>query len=169
MIPWGEIYRPTIHTSWDSRRAFNPALRNSMDCTTALCQLESMKRLQLSEARREAESLQQELAKAKAGAGASKMEQSDVDLILMATLSCVEDGKDARDRPTTDRASGADEPRRVHGTHAAVATRADRHRRPSLQTHHAHLVCTGTCSLQKHGVTQNATYQYAPGTSHACH
>jgi hypothetical protein len=73
----------------------------------------------------------------------------------------------ARDRPTTDRASGADEPRRVHGAHAAVATRADRHRRPSLQTHHAHLVCTGTCSLQKHGVTQNATYQYAPGTSHA--
>jgi hypothetical protein len=128
-IPWGEIYRPTIHTSWDSRRAFNPALRNSMDCTT-LCQLESMKRLQLSEARREAESLQQELAKA--GAGASKMEQSDADVILMATLSCVEDGKDARDRPTTDRASGADEPRRVHGAHAAVATRADRHRRPSL-------------------------------------
>ena len=45
-IPWGEIYLPSTHTSWDSRRAFNPALRNSMDCMVALGQLESLKRLQ---------------------------------------------------------------------------------------------------------------------------
>ena len=45
-IPWDEIYRPTTHTPWDSRKAFQPALRNSMDCTMALSQLEGMKRLQ---------------------------------------------------------------------------------------------------------------------------
>jgi hypothetical protein len=45
-IPWEEIYRPTSRTPWDSRRAFNPALRNSMDCDTALGQLETLGRLQ---------------------------------------------------------------------------------------------------------------------------
>ena len=45
-IPWEEIYRPTSRTPWDSRRAFNPALRNSMDCDVALGQLEALGRLQ---------------------------------------------------------------------------------------------------------------------------
>ncbi len=45
-IPWGELYSSTARTPWDSRRAFNPAQRNSMDCTTALEQLETLSRLQ---------------------------------------------------------------------------------------------------------------------------
>ncbi len=45
-IPWGELYSSTARAPWDSRRAFHPALRNSMDCTTALGQLETWSRLQ---------------------------------------------------------------------------------------------------------------------------
>ncbi len=45
-IPWKEIYNPTSRSPWDSRRAFNPAQRNSMDCTTALGQLETLSRPQ---------------------------------------------------------------------------------------------------------------------------
>jgi len=45
-IPWEAIYLPTVHTPWDSRRAFNPALRNSMDCGFSLGRLEGLKRLQ---------------------------------------------------------------------------------------------------------------------------
>ncbi len=45
-IPWGEIYSLTARTPWDSRRAFNPAQRNSMDCTTTLGQLETLSKLQ---------------------------------------------------------------------------------------------------------------------------
>ncbi len=45
-IPWGELYSSSARTPWDSRRAFNPALRNSMDCTTTLGQLETLSTLQ---------------------------------------------------------------------------------------------------------------------------
>ena len=44
-IEWGNLYRPTIHTPWDSSRAFPPALRNSMDYLPALASLERFPQL----------------------------------------------------------------------------------------------------------------------------
>ncbi len=44
-IPWGNLHLPTIHTPWDSKKAFNPALRSSMDHVEALTRLEGYKQL----------------------------------------------------------------------------------------------------------------------------
>jgi hypothetical protein len=62
----------------------------------------------------------------------------------------VEDGVDVHDRPAADRASLADEMRRIRGAQAAVTAWVDSHRRPPLQAHHAlrsaeERVYSGTC------------------------
>ncbi len=44
-IEWSNLYRPTIHTPWDSSKAFPPALRNSMDYLPALARLERFPQL----------------------------------------------------------------------------------------------------------------------------
>jgi hypothetical protein len=68
---------------------------------------------------------------------------------LTSRLS-VEDGENAGHPSAADRASLADERRRIRGAQAAVTARVDRHRRPSLQAHHAlrsaeERVHSGTC------------------------
>ena len=44
-IQWGKLYRPVIHTPWDSSRAFSPALRNGMDHLPALARLDQIPQL----------------------------------------------------------------------------------------------------------------------------
>ena len=44
-IPWGNLHLPTTHTPWDSKQAFNPALRSGMDHVEALTRLEGYQQL----------------------------------------------------------------------------------------------------------------------------
>ena len=47
-VPWGNLHLPTVHTPWDSKKAFDPALRNSMDHKAALVRLEGYQQLKRS-------------------------------------------------------------------------------------------------------------------------